>query len=280
MRLSKRNMHSSSRLVLMIVMLGLAGCEFHGLTCWNRLKYLHSEIELELDEFGEADETELAQIRAAIAENVESCRGSSFYEDLSSDEGAGFEVIFTLLDFAIMANDVELTAEMYERQTTELSPEFRREELISGDMHLMTAIHFESDAVVRWLLENGYDANETYDMGWTPIFGVAAGTDGGLRAIRDLVAFGAELEWEGPDGITPLLTARRQGDLRKAQCLVSLGAQVPESLPAMEESPSVFVDPHEVEQITAFLSDIDREIPDHIESICTIDGHPSQEEAQ
>ena len=237
-------------------------------------------IELELDEFGEADETELAQIRTAIAENVESCRGSSFYEDLSSDEGAGFEVIFTLLDFAIMANDVELTAEMYERQTTELSPEFRREELISGDMHLMTAIHFESDAVVRWLLENGYDANETYDMGWTPIFGVAAGTDGGLRAIRDLVAFGAELEWEGPDGITPLLTARRQGDLRKAQCLVSLGAQVPESLPAMEESPSVFVDPHEVEQITAFLSDIYREIPDHIESICTIDGHPSQEEAQ
>ena len=257
--------------VLTLLLLAIAGCEFHGLTCWNRLKYLHSELELQLDEFGDADEIEVARLRASIAENVETCRTSSFYKDLAPDTGPEIEAIFTLLDFAIMANDIELIAEMHERQMTELSPEFRRNRTLAGEMHLQTVVHFESDAAARWLLDNGYDANETYEYGWTPIFGVEAKTDGGLQVIRDLVAHGAEIEREGPDSITPLLHARRQGNLRQAQCLISLGAQIPMPLPILEESAYPWIDPYNVEQVTAFLSDTERQIPASIADICSID---------
>ncbi len=235
------------------------------------MEILQIDMNMMLDEFGEVDPKEIAEARTRMSENLRSCRRGSFYQQIPGEPISGIELYFTMLDFAIMADDVSLTAEMHERQMTELAPEFREEKLLSEDRHLLTAIFYESDAVVRWLLENGYDANEAIESGWTPIFGIKARTDSGLRITRDLVANGADLEHEGPYETTPLLDARRTGNLRKAQCLVSLGAQIPQQLPPIEASPYSLVDPENVEQVTAFLSDADRSIPGKIAGICSID---------
>lgn len=44
----------------------------------------------------------------------------------------------------------------------------------------------------------------------------------------------------------------------------ALGAAMPAPLPAMQEPGSGFIDPYDLEQVTAFLSNPDRQIPDRI----------------
>ncbi len=256
----------SKNIALLIVLLACAGCEYHGLTCWNRLHILYNEWFLMLDKTGEIDASAFADVRSRIASNVEQCQGGDFYRDFNTIGPSAYYV--TLFDFSVMADNVRLVAETHEKH---LELRRREEDLQLADSPLLTAVYAEADDVVRWLLENGYEANEISEIGTTPLFHSGTRTDDGLRATRDLIANGADPQHEGPNGVTPLTFAWRQGNLRKIQCLISLGAKIPEPLPVLEGPFSGFVDPYDIEQVTAFLSDNDREIPDRIAEICSID---------
>ena len=253
------------RISIVVLLLALSGCEYHGLTCWNRLQILFNEWSVMLDEAGEIDASALADVRSRIASNVEQCRGGDFYRDFGSVGPS--EYYITLFDLAVIADEVDLVAATHEKQ---LEFEHLEGELRQGDSALLTAVYAEADDVIRWLLENGYDADEIDENGGTPLFYSGTRTEDGLRATRDLVANGANPNFEGPDGITPLRLAWRQGNLRKAQCLISLGAVIPEPLPELDERLSSFVDPYDVDRVTAFLTDSDRQIPDRIAEICSI----------
>ena len=252
--------------VLAALLVACAGCEYHGLTCWNRLKILFNEWSLMLDEAGEIDASALADVRSRIASNVEQCRSGDFYRDFGA-VGPG-EFYITLFDLAVIADDVDLVAETHEKQ---LELERREEEFQLRDSPLLTAVYAEADDVVRWLLENGYGADEIDENGGNPLFYSGTRTEDGLRATRDLVANGADPNLEGPDGITPLRLAWRQGNMRKTQCLISLGAEIPEPLPELDGRLSSFVDPYDVDQVAAFLANSDRVIPDRIAEICSIE---------
>ncbi len=257
------------RFAIVALLLALSGCEYHGLTCWNRLENLYNELTWLLDGPANTDPANVADVRSRIASNVEQCRGGDFYRDFDDSDIApeGFNI--TLFDLSIMANDPQLAAEMYERHL-ELSPEIREEILASGNEHLGIAAFVESDKVVRWMLENRFDANRVSESGGTPLIFAGTRTDAGLQVTRDLVANGASLSYETAHGVTPLIAAWRQGNLAKVQCLVSLGATIPNPLPVEEEPLSPFVDPYDVEQVTAFLSDAERQIPANIAKICSI----------
>lgn len=237
--------------------------------CWDRLQRLNYELDSLLDTAGEISAAELLGIRGRMSSTIKACRESApFYNDISAVE-VGPDSYYTLLDFAIMANDPELTAEMFERQRLELSVEFRRDSLISGESHLETAVYSESDQVVLWLLENGSDPNQTNDIGASALHFSGTRTESGLRVTRDLVTAGADIDIRAENDVTPLIIALRRGDLRKVQCLVSLGAQVPDDVEAVEILPQFLVDPNDVLAAVEFLKSPNREIPDHIASICS-----------
>ena len=263
-------MNTFRRFSVVLVTSLLGACDGLGPSCWTALDRLGNDLQYMLDSKPAINTSELVALRRQLAEAVRSCDADEpFYKDLSEDH-LGIEAYWTLLDFAMMANDAELTAEMFERQQRELSPEFRRKYLIAGEAYLETAAYLEADEVVRWLLDTGFDPNEVGEADASALHFSGARTDYGLTVTRDLVAAGADIELEVLGETTPLKLALQRGDLRKAQCLVSLGAAIPEAVIVQSEIYLPFVDPQDVDAVAGFLESTDRVIPERIATICTV----------
>jgi hypothetical protein len=220
-----------------------------------------------------SDDTDIVEMEAARAElraALRKCTPSeTFAKDLTNVD-LGLDSYLTLLDFAVMADDVEMTAALLERQSAESELAISPERLEYGGAHLENAALVESGSVVRWLLEQGFDPNKAGESGATPLFFTQVRTESGLRATRDLMAYGANIEMRARFNLTPMMFARVNGDLRKVQCLLALGAQVP----GEDEYVAVRIDDSKAEKIMIvddFLRSSEREIPKQIMDICSID---------
>lgn len=79
--------------------------------------------------------------------------------------------------------------------------------------------------IVRWLVEHGADLNAEGPRGLTPLH-CASGTTGAIDILRYLVASGADLEARDVDGFTALLSALVTTEIRASVELILLGADV------------------------------------------------------
>ena len=255
---------------ILVLILGLSGCEQLIPDCWDHLSRLNDEHYLLLDSRQEFSADKLEEIRHSMAFNVRKCASDApFAKDLSS-VAVGIESYYTLIDFAIMANDAELVAALFEKQLQDPSLQLPKEKLTLGGEYLPNAAFSESDNVVRWLMSRGFDPNQTNDMGAAALHFSGARTDGGLRVARDLVAQGADVELRAGNGVTPLILAWRQnGDLRKVQCLISLGAQIPSASELPDIRPGILVTQADIDVVTAFLDSPNSAIPESISRICS-----------
>jgi hypothetical protein len=255
---------------ILVLISGLSGCEQLFPDCWDHLSRLNDEHYLLLDNRQDFSADQLEKIRSSMASNVRKCSSDApFAKDLSS-VAVGIESYYTLIDFAIMANDDELVAALFEKQTQDPSLRYPEEKLTLGSEYLLNAAFSESDNVVRWLMNQGFDPNQTNDMGAAALHFSGARTDGGLRVARDLVAQGADIEMRAGNGVTPLILAWRQnGDLRKVQCLISLGAQIPSASEIPDIWPDILVPEADVDLVTAFLDSSDKTVPESISRICS-----------
>lgn len=257
---------------ILVLIAGLSGCEQLSTDCWDHLSRLNDEHYLLLDSRQDFNADKLEKIRSSMASNVRKCASDApFAKDLSS-VAVGIESYYTLIDFAIMANDDELVASLFERQTQDPSLKFSDEKLTLGGEYLPNAAYSESDKVVRWLLNQGFDPNQANDMGAAALHFSGARTDGGLRVARDLVTQGADIELQAENGVTPLILAWRQyGDLRKVQCLVSLGARVPSASELPDLRPDILTAQADIQAVTEYVESSERLIPESISGICSND---------
>ena len=175
----------------------------------------------------------------------------------------------TLLDIAILSNDSYWTKVMMRRRDQEQLLG-RQVFGISGDDDmpmLFQAAWFESDRAAKALLELGASPNEHDQWGTTSLHMVNAIGESGLVVIALLVRNGADLDAEDAAGHTPLAKSVIRGDLAKAQCLLSLGANVPD----LGSLSDVFVQEHleeRVEAVRQFLLDEHGEIPNNVAKTC------------
>lgn len=260
------------RIGTLILITGLSGCDQLMTDCWDQLSELHSEHYVLLDSRENFSSVQLEKIRDSMASGVRECANKeSFAADISVVD-IGVESYFTLLDFAIMANDPTLVAAMFEKLEQDPALKIPVEKLTLGGEYLPNAAYSESDKVVRWLMNQGFDPNQANDMGATALHFSGARTDGGLRVARDLVAGGADIDIKTHSGVTPLILAWRQyGDLRKVQCLVSLGAQIPSASELPDLRPDILAVEADIQAVTEYLASAERFVPEPISRVCSND---------
>ena len=86
------------RIVIILQMLAISGCEYSGAGCWERLNTLNNKMYLLLDTYQEISAAELEVLRTRIASSIRSCgENEPFYRDLSVVD-IGHEAYYTLLD--------------------------------------------------------------------------------------------------------------------------------------------------------------------------------------
>ena len=110
------------------------------------------------------------------------------------------------------------------------------------------------DAVVA-LLEGGADANYSNEHGGTALMAGAYFPDG--RALRALLAAGADIEAKDADGRNALVIACQSGAASTVACLLEHGASANELVGATQTSPlvwAVYNDSHGAEVIGLLLS--------------------------
>jgi hypothetical protein len=193
-------------------------------------------------------------------------------------EKVGIDSYVTLLDMAILADDVELTEKFLEEQAAGNAPTIDPDLLEYGDGYLENAVIVESLHVARWLLSRGFDPNQRNDVGATPLLVSQVRTEEGLRATRDLVKFGANLDERSTRfNLTPLMFARVNGDLRKVQCLLALGARMPKG----EDYSKISIEQAKLEKVALvdeFLASSINQIPSGVSENCSLeDARPSED---
>jgi ankyrin repeat protein len=161
-----------------------------------------------------------------------------------------------------------MTESLFKRLESDPTANIDSEKLDYAGLHLHTAAFAESSNVVDWLLKQGINPNEPDEIGLTPLHASHARTERGFHVIKSLVKHGADIERSVGNGFTPLMLGRHRGDLGKVQCLISLGAMVPEES-ELTEVQGPLVNHANVQAIDDFLTSSDRHIPENIADICS-----------
>lgn len=242
--------------------------DVHAASCWPELEELSGQFLYLTFDKRNVDAAEYEFARSQLARTLRNCPAD---EEFSMDLSRGTEpspAYVLLLDLTILADDVEMTSVFFERLSSDPSLDIPDEQLRYGDKYLQMAVGVESDNVVGWLLDHGFDPNEVDERGATALHYSRARTDKGLRAIRSLVMHGANIEMLAEFNFTPMIGARQKGDLRKAQCLYSLGAQIP-SEDEYPDGISYFTNPEDVQVVDDFLNSEQKNIPERIQTICS-----------
>ena len=86
-----------------------------------------------------------------------------------------------------------------------------------------------------------------------------------------LVESGARIDMQARNGITPLLMARANGDIRKAMCLIQLGASRPSSRKLNDLQARGAIAPM-VAEVDAYLLGENRALDQDVVKSCTARG--------
>ena len=248
----------------------LSGCggELIGNDCWPSLRVKHAQFYFAID----PDHPRISEIddsREELRIVLEHCSPDTKFAAFSSGEDQIIESYITLLDLAIFADDVSLTESFFKRLESDPTANIEAEKLEYAGLHLQAAAFAESSTVVDWLLEQGFDPNEPDEIGLTPLHASHARTKSGFLVIKSLVEHGGDIERSVGNGFTPLILGRHRGDLGKVQCLISLGAMVPEESELTEDQ-GPLVNHGNVQAVDDFLTSSDQRIPDRITDICSL----------
>jgi hypothetical protein len=261
-----RNKIVALGLVICFVLVG-AGCGQLGNDCWPELRAKHAQFYLAIDSDlplpGEIDDS-----REELRNVLKNCSPDTSFSAYSSGEDQIIESYITLLDLAILADDVELAESFLARLESDPAAVIETEKLDYGGLYLGLGAFAESSGVVEWLLVGGADPNESEESGLTALHASQARTESGLKVIRDLVAYGADVERSVGNGHTPVMSGRQNGDLNKVQCLIALGARVPEESELIEVR-GLFTNHGKVQIVDDFLMASDRSIPKSIIETCS-----------
>jgi len=246
------------------------GCTGTSADCWPDLRVAHVDFYWEIDASKlDPDPARIEAARDHLRETLNQCPAdTSFSEDSSLEGDRDFDSFISLIDLAIFADDVALTEKFLSRLDSGSEEGLETRTLQYGGLYLELAAFAESSNVARWLLEHGFDAREPDENGLSALHASQARTIDGLRLISDLVSFGAEIEARAGGTATPLMLARLNGDMKKVQCLLALGAQMP-SEDKYDDVNGSHKSPEKVQKIDDFLKLDDRVIPESIQSICT-----------
>lgn len=250
--------------VLLWILLA-AGCETVVADCWpilidnhNLMVWLHDSEEMQTEE---AERT-----RASLASALRQCpTDADFFRPHSIVLGGGDLV--SLLDLAVIADDAEMTQKNFRKLDASDRWKIDSDKLAYGGYYLELAAYFESPNAVLALLSEGYDPNTKNFNGMSALHAATTQSTNGLKTINVLALNGADLELVEENDLTPLVLARLNGNLRKVQCLISLGALVPDRTRMIEKSAGRNRK-ESVEIVDSFLYSTDRLIPDQISEIC------------
>ena len=265
-------MKNLASIPLFAALLALSGCEqapepvSRSESCWPALLDAHSIVYFEFDQGGPSAEA-IAGARAVLRERLRACGPTDSYygtpEAVTIENGG----IVSLFDMAIIADDPELVRQYAGGDPVEGNEKPDRGLLLYAEQFIQVGAYYESRNALRELGALGHDPSVPDEYGGTPLHIVNAYTSAGLQLIRDFVSAGIDVNAQTERGITPMMAARLRGDLVKAQCLYSFGAEVPDM--------SVFepwdVMPHRdaaVAAVDAFLLAEEREIPTDVLTVC------------
>lgn len=179
------------------------------------------------------------------------------------------------LDIAILSNNGELTRQMIQTFETRVG---RGEDAVGAEYYrdyLHTAAYFGSDNSVRVLLDAGYEVDTRNEHGQAVLHNASGTTLSGLHSIRDLVRAGADVNATGHHGETPIMMARQTGDLAKTQCLLALGAALPDRQRLVPDAPGESSDRsahsrwERIRAVDEFLFASDLSLPGEVAEVCT-----------
>lgn len=259
-------------LLLSATLLTLSGCEqapepvLASESCWPALLDAHSIVYFEFDQ-SEPSAEAIAGARAVLRERLRACGPADSYYATPEELSAGNEGIVSLLDMAIVADDADLVRQYAGGDTVEGNEKPEADILLYAEEFIQIGAFFESRNALRELGALGHDPRAADEHGGTALHVVNAYTSSGLQLINDFVSAGIDVNARTERGITPIMAARLRGDIVKAQCLYTMGAEVPDI--------AVFepwrIEPHRdaaVAMVDAFLLAEEREIPAEILSNC------------
>lgn len=215
--------------ILVFILSAGLSCGTAAADCWTELHEKHVQFESAMlpgkgDPVPEDIQAARRQLRNALRKCPPNAEFAKDYTIIST----GVDSHITLLDLAILADDVAMTEAMLERLGSGEVSRIDPSNLDYGGRYLEIAAFVGSVDVVKMLLERGFDPNKSNDLGVTPLHVTLAPGTSGLIIIRNLVTHGADIERRTNRNITPMMIARLMGDLAKAQCLLALGASVPD----------------------------------------------------
>lgn len=225
--------HTMQRLLVTLLVLTLSyscnGASNENVDCWPRMSSGFSAI------FGQTfvpldlSSTQVTVERQALRNELAVCLDNVEFQ-YAPVPGRETSEYTTLLDVAIAADDVGLLRKVLDRMSPDLVNRVTSLEPNSNDYHpIYLAVVLESENAFDELQKFGVSANLSFSPGYTPLHVASGHTDAGLRIIRQLAELGLGVNTPTVRGASPLLEARKRGDVRAVQCLVLMGANVPES---------------------------------------------------
>jgi len=194
--------------------------------CWEELALEYAEL-TDLARSGKLDSPAARMSRRQIAELLNSCEALPPHGEIVGGMFSGVEANdFTLLDFAVLANDVALV-ERYLHRGFDLkgTPGMESAHLSDGGTTLHLAAAFGSSDATQVLLAAGADPNARTAMGITPLMASSGLSETGRGAVELLLDSGADPSAQDGTGRSVLFRAIEAYDPEKARILVGKGAK-------------------------------------------------------
>jgi hypothetical protein len=214
------------RPLVVCLLLLVTACGDSSSECWEELALGYAEL-TDMAKSGRLDSAAARMSRRQISDLLDSCHGLPAHGEIVdsrlSELGAND---FTLLDFATLANDVDLV-ERYLHRGFEVTgtPGMEAEHLWDGRTTLHLAAAFGSSDVIQVLLASGADPNARTAEGITPVMVASGLSETGRGAVELLLQSGADPDARDAKGRSVLFRAVEAYDPEKARILISRGAQ-------------------------------------------------------
>jgi hypothetical protein len=213
-------------IIFLVTIVLLGGCASKDLRCWQNMQDDYFALNV-LQQEGRLGEPDTAETRARLQKTLKRCASTASKESVLQGPFGGQQGYVSLLDIAVSADDSIMTKEFLARGLSPTGNAANPDQHLYGANSLQLAARLEASNSTAVLLAAGTDAGLTDAEGFAPLHFTGSQTAAGLVVMRLLVEYGAEIDKASRSGVTPMMMARVNGDLRKVQCLVRMGARQP-----------------------------------------------------